>query len=96
MVKHTKCLLKVLVWLSEQKIGKQFIAMDLGKTLNLTSGDVAHYVRMADCCKIVGKTKNNSQSVYEVVRIPESPKCPMNLTRAQGRAFLASLAEKQN
>jgi len=94
MVKHTKCLLKVLVWLSGQKLGKQFIAMDLGKTLNLTSGDIAHYVRIADCCKIVGKTKNNSQSIYEVVRIPPIPDCPMNLTQAQGRALLASLAEK--
>ena len=93
MVKHTKCLLMVALWLSEQEIGKEFIAMDLGKTLNLTSGDVAHWVRAIDCCDIIGKTKNNSQSIYRVRRKIATPKCPMNLTRAQGRAFLASLAE---
>lgn len=95
MVKHTKTLLKVLLWLSEQEKGKQFIAMDLGKILNLTSGDIAHFVRIADCCKIVGKTKNNSTSIYEVVKKIQKPEAPMNLTRAQGRALIHATLPKE-
>jgi hypothetical protein len=95
MVKHTKSLLKVLLWLSEQEIGTQFISMDVGKKLNLTSGDIAHYVRMADCTKIVGKTANGSQSIYEIVKRIKKPRYPMNLTQAQGRALInATLAQE--
>jgi hypothetical protein len=95
MVKHTKSLLKVLLWLSDQKIGTQFISMDVGKKLNLTSGDIAHYVRMADCTKIIGKTPNGSQSIYEIVKKIPKPKTPMNLTQAQGRALIHAVLSKE-
>lgn len=87
MARHPRNYLKVLLWLCQQEIGTRFMANDLGHTLNLTSGDVAHYVRMAECTRKAGKTPNNSNTIYEItVKIPR-PECPKNMCKVPGKAL---------
>jgi hypothetical protein len=85
MARHPRNYLKVLLWLCQQEIGTRFMSNGLGHLLNLTSGDVAHYVRMADCTKKAGKSTNNSTTIYEVTHTIPRPECPKNMCKVDGR-----------
>jgi hypothetical protein len=87
MARHPRNYLKVLLWLSMQEPGKTFMSCDLGHRLNLTSGDIAHYVRMADCTKKAGKSPNNSTTIYEVTHTIPRPEVPKNMCKVDGRAL---------
>jgi len=66
---------KIEKWLSSQKVGTRFVAVNIGKPLNLTAGDIGMFIKWHDRnFKKVGVAPNGSSTIWEIVST-EVPLC---------------------